>query len=149
VEIPHNRSSYDIDYRSFSVFANIKSTSSLATFFAIAHDDVKFWCTANTDKDTLIYDPSLFQSQKLFSKLEDHYFSRKIESANLEAIAALAEAGIGVAILPTRVAKRFPKLIIFRDGLSHDGHICLIYRADRHMSAAGRLVAEKIRAARF
>ena len=112
----------------------------------LARDRVGFWVAANGVKDTLIYDPSLNQTQSLLQKMKKLSFKRTIESANLEVIAELAESGCGAAILPGRVAKRFPKLRKLESHLSEvEDVLCLVYRSDRQKSAAAKLIIETIR----
>lgn len=60
----------------------------------------------STALDHLIYDPALSQSQWLIKAhaKKGQYFSTHSHSGNLEVIRELAEASIGAAILPSRVA---------------------------------------------
>lgn len=116
----------------------------------LAQDRVRFWSTADAITDTLICDPSLMQSQKLIARMRCASFRRTIESSNLEVIATLGEAGVGVAILPSRVAQRYHKLQAFRaDAPYVADQICLSYRADRHLSAGAREIVGRIRTMRF
>jgi len=54
----------------------------------------------------IIYDPALAQSQWLLKVLDKKgiHFTSETHSGNLEVIRSLAESGLGVAILPLRVA---------------------------------------------
>lgn len=64
-----------------------------------------------SDKSVLIYDPNLTQVQDLLKKVKkmDAVFHRRIHSSNLEFICSLVLAGVGVGILPGRVAKAIGK----------------------------------------
>ncbi|MEO5668278.1 MAG: LysR family transcriptional regulator [Bdellovibrionota bacterium] len=107
----------------------------------IAKDRVSFWKHPDLkDKDTLILDPDLLQSQDLLKRLkksETFSFSRRMNSSSLEVIRTLTEEKIGVGILPERVAMmgsgklvRVPKAPFFEDSL------CLIYRAHQTRNRA-------------
>ncbi len=113
----------------------------------LRRDEVGHWAASGADTNTLIYDPSLSQSQEIISNTNAKVwmFKRRLESSSLEMIALLAEQGCGVALLPGLVARRYPKLKPFKTGLpKHEDKICLIYRADRKASASARLIASKI-----
>jgi LysR family transcriptional regulator, cell division regulator len=121
-------------------------------------DDVSFW-TANKPSSTqrldpaagvLICDLNLLQVQKILDELgkQNHGFKRLIQSSNLEVITDLTAAGVGVGILPTRVATRIPsqklkpldeRLPVFRD------EICLVYRADSQKTKASQTIIDAIR----
>jgi DNA-binding transcriptional LysR family regulator len=110
----------------------------------LCRDLVGFWSAPGALSDTLIYDPSLAQSQALLAKAAQ-LFERKIESSNLEVIAALAESGAGAAILPERVARQHPKLKIHKRDLPvFEDRVCLVYRADRKISVAARFIIDTI-----
>lgn len=118
----------------------------------LCRDKVCFWVAKNCEKDVLIYDPKLIQSQFVIEQATKRgcAFKRHIESSHLEVIGALAEAGTGVAILPERVGKRHPRLTRYRAELpSFEDKICLAYRMDRKTTAAARLIVDTIARAKF
>lgn len=118
----------------------------------LGDDEVSFWISTKVSKDrknVLFYDPELTQSQTILREAEKQgiVFKRFIESSNLEWIRACAGSGLGVAILPGRVATHDPhsplkklgdKTPAFRDSL------CLVYRADRLKSPAAKLIVHEI-----
>jgi len=124
----------------------------------LCKDDVSFWTsskpTANQvlDMETgvLLCDLNLTQVKKLLSDLQKKKqgFKRIIQSCNLEVIAEMTAAGVGVGILPTRVATRDSvhglkplkgKLPIFKDD------ICLVYRADAQKNQGSKVLIEAIK----
>lgn len=114
----------------------------------LCRDRIGFWSVPDANRRVLIYEPDLLQSRTLISQLSER-FTRVIESSNLEVVAALTECGVGVGILPTRVAKRTGNLTLLTETPFVDDKICFIYRADRHLSAAQRHIINVIRKARF
>lgn len=109
----------------------------------IADDIVGFWVSEHllredgfkVSEQTLLYDPDLVQTQSLIKKAgrKKMDFSRVIPSSSLEVIADLTMSGVGIGILPKRVATKNQdhglflleeKLPVYRD------EICLIHRAD-------------------
>lgn len=78
-------------------------------------DEVNLFCSEKiekTNRSVLIYDPNLHQSKSLLEQLKKRKinFTRKLESANLEVISTLVDSGLGVGILPKRVARGKVKL---------------------------------------
>ncbi len=121
-------------------------------------DDVLFWTASkpsstqslNPDTGVLICDLNLIQVQKLLGDLQKRKqgFRRIIQSSNLEVIADLTAAGVGVGILPSRVATRNNSqklkpldkhLLVFRD------KICLVYRADFQKTTGSQTIIDAIR----
>lgn len=95
------------------------------------------------NKDVLIYDPSLAQSQSLIKQVE---FKRHIHSSDLNVVAGLANDGVGVAILPESLAKRYPELRKDKRTNAHyEDSICLVYRAHAHKEAAFTEIIEAIK----
>ncbi len=118
----------------------------------LCRDEVGYWIARGGDEKTMVYDPNLTQSRKLVAQFDtkNPLFNRWVESSSLELVASLAETGCGVAILPERVAKKYPKLRAFRPELPrYQDRVCLIYRADRKISAAARVIIDKISDAEF
>jgi DNA-binding transcriptional LysR family regulator len=113
----------------------------------LAEDEVCFWSTHPDGTDeTLIYQPDLTQTQSLLNKTPTRRFQRNIQSANLEVILSLAQAGVGAAILPSRVAAlskrklhRLEQLPSFKD------KICFIYRVDHVKSRSFTEIVKIIR----
>jgi DNA-binding transcriptional LysR family regulator len=110
----------------------------------LCEDRVSFWKAKGALSETLIYDPALSQAQSLVKK-SGRNFSRHMHSGSLEIVAILAQAGCGVALLPERIARRTPGLSLVDSGLpSVKDTLCLVYRADRHQTAAGRAIIDAI-----
>ena len=119
----------------------------------LCKDEVSFWKTKNknfNNSDVLICDPELLQSQKLLSELNKKkiLYKRTIHSNNLEVVAELTKSGVGVGLLPKRVATKNkghnlellnPDLPKFKD------RICLVYRADFQKTAAAKEIIKVIR----
>lgn len=124
----------------------------------LCKDDVLFWTaikpsstqTLDSLKGVLICDFNLIQVQKLLSDLQKrkHYFKRIIQSSNLEVIASLTASGVGVGILPSRVAARIDaqtikplndNLPVFKD------KICLVYRSDAQKTKGSQLIINAIK----
>lgn len=115
-------------------------------------DKVGFWTVAGGAQDTLIVQPELVQSQELIRRVKESKLSigRTISSSNLEVIASMVEAGMGVGILPERVAKKFSnrlKLVGAKMPSFDDRH-CLVYRADTQKGAAAKAVIEAVKNAK-
>ena len=98
----------------------------------------------------MVCDLNLIQVQKLLGDLQKRKlgFKRIIQSSNLEVITDLTASGVGVGILPTRVAtgisahKLKPlddRLPVFRD------KICLVYRADSQKTKGSQTIIEAIK----
>lgn len=109
----------------------------------IATDEVCLWGVPGYAKDVVIYHPSWEQAEILLKK-EITRFDRFLNSNSLEVIASLAEAGVGAAILPTRIAhklapsaRRLPNSIGLRD------EVTFIYRQDHFKSAATAVIIEQ------
>jgi LysR family transcriptional regulator, cell division regulator len=124
----------------------------------LCKDEVRFWCAAapsstqvlDPNKGVLICDLSLAQTQKLLGELKKKNmgFKRVIQSSNLEVITDLTSSGVGIGILPNRVATRLPshrlkplsgQLPVFKD------RICLIYRADSQKTKGSEIILDAIR----
>ena len=120
----------------------------------IGKDEISLWSRpSDFDKDTLIFDPELFQSQLILKNLSTKKinFRRKIESTNLDVVRALTQAGCGVGILPKRVAlagsnslKKYGK-----DSPTAEDRLCLIYRVGTQNNAAAKAISQAILAAKI
>ena len=116
-------------------------------------DLVRFWVKPSikaqvVKSGVLICDPALNQSQKLMASLKKTNFEVKkvITSKSLELVSRLTEAGLGVGIIPTRVAdmqsnkklKAMPGFPEFKD------KICLVYRHEIRQHKASQKIIEAI-----
>ena len=75
----------------------------------IARDRVTLWRARKPLPDTLLCDPELLQTQAVLRKLKSQGsgYSRVIETSSLEVIARLTAEGMGVGVLPGRVARAY------------------------------------------
>ena len=113
----------------------------------LCKDVVKFWRSKentanNQSKPVLLCQPDLAQTQALLRKTKLD-FSRQVNSSSLEVLASLAEAGAGVAILPSRVAKHWKKLQAL-DLPGFQDEISLLYRVENRKNSAFRVLAERL-----
>jgi DNA-binding transcriptional LysR family regulator len=116
----------------------------------LCKDKVGFWRSREEtatnlpghETSVLLCQPDLLQTQSLLRKLKLN-FSRQVQSASLEVIASLAEAGAGVAILPGRVARRWKKLQRL-DLPEFQDEIALLYRVENRKNSAFRVLAERL-----
>ena len=117
----------------------------------LAEDEVGFWSVHPQKKDdVLIYQPDLHQSQVLLNKIPNKTFHRNIQSTNLEVILSLAQAGIGTAILPSRVAAQSKKkLHHLAEYSTFKDKICLVYRVDHVKSKSFSEIVKVIRSAKI
>lgn len=114
-------------------------------------DTVGLWRSKDlsaANKDVLIYDPDLRQSQTILEKLnrKGTAFRRHIHSSNLEVINSLLRAGTGYAILPARVAKESgggtDTLVCEPQWPTFSDRICLVYRLDTPKTAGFKTLLE-------
>jgi len=113
----------------------------------LGDDEVRLWNRdKDFDKEILIFDPALAQSQWILKRItRRHFFKRRIESGNLEVIARLTQAGVGVGLLPSRVISGFnlqpsPDSPVYRDGLF------LIYRSlSKHLKIISQEIQRKLK----
>lgn len=115
----------------------------------ISKDRVTIWKSKNClNRDVLIVEPSLLQTQDLLRKLQKKniYFSRVIESSNLEVIAQLVVNGVGCGILPERVVKAFGNQQIqsIKDAPEFHDRMCLVYKSEFRKSRRGQALIEAI-----
>ena len=113
-------------------------------------DEVTYWYNpAHNNTDTLVYNPDMTQAQTLLSKSgkKRAQFRRFLTSTDLEAKAALAAAGAGVAILPTRVAQREAPGSLVRlwpKGPHVTDHVALVYRRDLQKGIAAKTIIDAL-----
>jgi DNA-binding transcriptional LysR family regulator len=118
----------------------------------LCEDQFTFWTSPQGNRDVLLCDPALGQSQELIRRAtaREITFERYLNSESLEVIAELAAAGCGVALLPERVARRHPQLTrLKKDAPFETDKLCLVYRADRRLSLAGKTITSAISAAKI
>ncbi len=120
----------------------------------VAQDEVTVWKKKSGGvADTLIYDPSLFQTQWILKQLQKkgRQYPRKIESSSLEVITSLLRAGSGHAILPKRVAQQhpFPLEASFSGLPSYKDSLCMVYRPSFRKTATGRALIDSIAKSQF
>ncbi|KNC65760.1 LysR family transcriptional regulator [Pseudoalteromonas ardens] len=108
---------------------------------SLLFDNVTIWCAESvdcTEQQTLpLYcDPNLKQTQQLLSSTSD-FSQQMIASNNLEVISTLVANGLGLGILPERVARRAPApLATYNSKIKPvQDELCFIYRADKQNHA--------------
>lgn len=98
------------------------------------------------DSKHIVYDPALAQSQWLLKNLERRgmAFETQTHSGNLEVIRALAESGLGVAVLPLRVAALSKVKLhrVFADGPAYNDRLCFVCRPLFARSAFGKVIID-------
>jgi len=128
----------------------------------LCKDEVSFWTskkpspTQNLDPQNgvLICDMDLLQSQKLLLDLQKKKkgFRRIIRSGSLEVITDLTKSGVGVGLLPQRVAlknKSYNLKLLDKSLPCFKYKICLIYRADIQKTMTSRTIIDAIKAAKI
>lgn len=126
----------------------------------LCRDEVLFWVSENpsptqvigTDKSVLVCDLNLIQVQKLMRDLQKKKqgFKRVIQSSNLEVIASLTASGVGVGIIPQRIAEKLNghKLNPMKGQMpSFKDEICLVYRQDYQKTKGGEIIINAIKKA--
>ncbi len=117
----------------------------------LCKDEVTLWSSPNSKspeadlEKMLLCDPDLLQTQAILRQLskKKSKFGRMLTSPNLEVIGELVSTGMGVGILPGRVARRF-NLKPFPIGVNFFDLHCLVFRADAQKSKASRAIAKFI-----
>lgn len=118
----------------------------------LGSDEVSFYvspkCTTERKK-ILICDLDLNQSQELIKKVSKSVFEfeRIIESKSLEWICKACADGLGVALLPRRVATREPSKnlkLLSSKAPTYKDKLFLAYRADHLKSPASKKIVHKI-----
>lgn len=115
----------------------------------LCRDQVSFFSKSSLKsqaKQTLIYDGNLFQSKAVIKKLNSssHEFSKYITSENLEVIAKLASLGIGVGLLPQRVAAQHKNLKVLPNAPVHIDKVCLIYRHEKQKNFSSKKIISSV-----
>lgn len=117
----------------------------------ISRDRVTIWKSKNcVNRDVLIVEPSLLQTQDLQRKLQKKniQFSRIIESSSLEVISQLVINGVGCGILPERVVKAFGEHQVqaVKDAPEFHDRMCLVYKSEFRKSRRGQALIEAVSA---
>lgn len=117
-------------------------------------DRVRFWVSSRLSgtslqnaSRTIICDPSLAQSQFLLKALSHQQSYRVVTSGHLETICELTAAGVGMGILPSRVAGRAAKDLkpVSTIKVFFEDELCLVYRKDMNQSQARKIVIDSIK----
>jgi DNA-binding transcriptional LysR family regulator len=115
---------------------------------SLATDVVTLWKSKGlTSAEVLVCEPSLLQTQKMKSKLQraGFHFKRVVESSNLEVIASLTQCGLGLGILPGRVAQNTnSELMRVKNAPLISDEIFLIYRVENRPVRALQAISEAI-----
>ncbi|RZM73148.1 LysR family transcriptional regulator [Pseudoalteromonas rubra] len=118
---------------------------------SLLFDNVTLWCAQSTDVTErealpLYCDPNLKQTQQLLKSLPD-FSHHQIASNNLEVISALVASGLGLGILPERVARRAPApLTTYSTKIKPvPDELCFIYRADKQNHAVSSQLHREIK----
>lgn len=121
-------------------------------------DEVSFWTSStpsstqefNSKTAVLVCDLNLIQVQKLLDNLKkrNQVFKRIVHSSDLEVIADLTASGLGIGILPNRVATKIASYnlkILDKTLPIYKDKICLIYRADIQTTQSSAMIIEIIK----
>ena len=117
-------------------------------------DEVTVWTSPeptpfqdiNSERCALYCDPNLKQTQELLKNLSQHQF--KLEySNNLEVIASLVAEGMGLGLLPARVAKRNLKpLLPLGESIARvTDELCFVHRADAQNNSVSLKLRREIK----
>lgn len=113
----------------------------------LCEDKVTLW-RSRSDANTsiFIYDPDLLQAQSIVSRLKrsDFKFQRTIHSSSLEVIAQLTRSGVGVGVLPTRVARQIGGLVAVPSAPVFYDKVVLAYRVEQKSVASIQAIADLI-----
>jgi DNA-binding transcriptional LysR family regulator len=120
------------------------------------NDEVTCWHSsllsakvAASDEKIIICDPDLRQTQVLLKHIHKKgiKYQRMMTTNNLEVITRLTAEGVGIGILPGRVANSLPHSKLYRlpgAPTFHD-EICLVYRHENRNMKAIQVVIEAIK----
>ena len=111
----------------------------------IAMDEVCLWAVEGHAKNTVIFNPNFKQAEFILKK-ESGRFDRFLHSPSLEVIASLAEAGVGAAILPTRISQKLaPSTRRISNSIGFKDEVTFIYRHDLQKNAATAAITDCLR----
>jgi len=119
----------------------------------LTEDVVTLWKSKTLkNPEVLVCEPSLLQTQKLKAKFKraGFEFTRVVESSSLEVLAGMVDCGVGMGILPTRVALAENRdLIAVKNAPVLKDEVYLIYRVEnrgvRAIQALSQAVQEGFR----
>ncbi len=110
-----------------------------------AREDMTNFQDIHSDNCILFCDPNLKQTQDLLSKVNHQPFRLEC-SNNLEVIATLVAEGMGLGILPERVAKSSKKPLIKLGAFATVAdELCLIFRADAQNNVTSQNLRTQIK----
>jgi LysR family transcriptional regulator, cell division regulator len=95
-------------------------------------------------KKTLIYDNNLLQSKAVIKKVKASQFPTHLTSENLEVVAKLAHLGIGIGLLPERVAAQYSNLKMISNSPIHIDKVCLVYRHEKQKNFSSKQIIADI-----
>jgi DNA-binding transcriptional LysR family regulator len=121
----------------------------------ICTDEIRLWVSEDGsyrtqdlagDGAVLVYDPAIFGLTHPLGPRGGANFARTVITSNFHVVANLAAAGVGIGVLPERVARLLgTKLRPLPRELLHVPHeISLIYRPDAQRSPASRQFAREL-----
>ncbi len=142
-EITEQVISWKVD---FGIVVNPKAHPDLV-INELCKDEVSLYMKkgiSNHSFDTLIYDKNLVQSKKILSKLKKKLSNKHLTSENLEVIAKLTSLGLGIGLLPERVANQYKNLVKIKDAPTHTDKVCLIYRFEKQKNFSSKSIISTI-----
>lgn len=108
----------------------------------IAKEYVGFWSAYKEPKEKIIYyNPEMIKIVKTLKRFKDY---KKVPLEDYETLGSVVSFGKGLAILPSPVAARYPKLKLIGKRLQNVS-VCLIYRYDILKTPATELILKTIR----
>ncbi|MEK2687946.1 LysR family transcriptional regulator [Bdellovibrio sp. GT3] len=112
----------------------------------LATDTVTVWQGKGAvDKDTVIANTELFQTQSIFKKWKSKP-GKVIQTDSLELICSMVNENLGLGVIPSRaVSASGFKLKPVADLPSYSDEICLVYRPEFGRNPAEKLVIEGIK----
>ena len=161
-EIAEGVASCDVDY---GIVINPVSNPEFV-IKKLGNDDVTLWVSKkifnlnnfNPFEHTLICDPDLHQVQSILKKIakkpgskpgrKKESFTNMLHSSNLEIVTDLVKSGVGIGILPRRVATKDPEhdLVELSEYFgSCKDQICLVFRSDLQRTLAHKTIVSSIK----
>jgi DNA-binding transcriptional LysR family regulator len=127
----------------------------------ICHDEIRLWVSANgghptqdikSDQAVLVYNPGIMGLSRPVGPEGPIIFARTVKTANFHVVASLVKSGVGIGLLPGRIAAFYGKSEFrpLATEILHIPHeICLVYRVDMQRSSASRQFAHELEALLF
>lgn len=124
----------------------------------ICSDEIRLWVCANgeyptqdieSDHAVLVYDPVILGLSRPVGPGGAITFARTVKTANFNVVANLVKAGVGIGVLPGRIAafhSEFEIRPLAGEILNIQHEICLVYRVDVQRSTASRQFAHELEA---